>query len=744
MNDPQATSNVHTLLHVLHHTTSPGERISAQEALLDLQKAPATWQHIPLWLANASLEMQFFAVQALHVKINSRFTDLDEEHVEQLRRQLVSWLDRPFVNAVRLKLSSAYISLLVRIEKHPVSLVLNDITLLTMLPEEVAKQPEQYSLKHELAANSYKVITALRQHTVNEQWLECLKSWSPYFDKVPQGLLPLVISSFAQHLFLCADIFGEWFTKEGGKFLVHHLPTTLSSDPNEVAIQARLYGAYGEAHTHYILENLDSLFVRTSMELTTKVTCDSLDLDDPLLVCPVWEFWYCLHEVALEHDQAAKLHALYTVLLQNVLRMARLPAKWSRQTALFARKVRRELADIVTSCLNVLGPSIFVQLVVAGVADQYDFETRLWTANVVSDDLQEHDLSALAICPPPDAFVEAHRQALLFMLNFPQYGSIDFISSRLPGPLSLEAARALEGMTEFNHAIVQSLFEGIYDLIQRCSTPELKVILCRTVAKGKVGSQKLCSLLESIPCDFMACAEAVVKVCPFDEGICQLILSRLDSSNASLSALTAMVTSFGALCVCCLRPLVPHLASLELKDCSQLVNLLASIIQFGEDDECSKAILDIFASRRWDYDSWQSIFDLLTKVTQRRPELVTASFVETGLLLLRSMNTPLFRSIVRFVCQLSASSQNEILRPYVPQYIDVGVGLVACHLASSQIEPAARMLFELIRLDHRNAQAHVHSSVSRLGLDASWTGRLIQARTFGRFREACEAMARLK
>ena len=129
-------------------------------------------------------------------------------------------------------------------------------------------------------------------------------------------------------------------------------------------------------------------------------------------------------------------------------------------------------------------------------------------------------------------------------------------------------------------------------------------------------------------------------------------------------------------------------------------------------------------------------------LTQCHPTWIPVSLVAIGVNLSGSLNLVLHRSFVRFYCQLSASSNKQLVVPFAPALIDINLELLLKHLAPSQLESCIRMLYELVRLDPSNSQSYFETSFAKLSVDTKWTGRFLTARNYGRFKEVCEELGR--
>ena len=222
-----------------------------------------------------------------------------------------------------------------------------------------------------------------------------------------------------------------------------------------------------------------------------------------------------------------------------------------------------------------------------------------------------------------------------------------------------------------------------------------------------------------------------------------MIISHFDASPGSYETLTSMVKSFKMDCLPFINQILPMaINTSRSSDSSPLVDFLCSIISYIDDELLVQQVLEHLASVNWDADCWICIYDSLTKLSQCNPTWIPVPLVAIGVEFSASLNLTLHRSLVRFYCQLSASSNKQLVVPFTSALIDINLALLLKHLAPSQLESSIRMLYELVRLDLSNSQAYFGASLSKLVVDTKWTGRLLTARNYGRFKEACEELGR--
>lgn len=733
---------LYSVITCFYNTTSKTERQAAERELHRIQGEASIWHLFPSWFQDGRPYCDMFAAQTLHVKINKNLEQLDDP--ASLKSSIDLWIRLSGSPSVKSKLNQALAALLAKTEKHPVDCALGNIELLSILPEECEKVLTLYALRHELRASAIKAIESIGSVPVDELWMECIKSWSMYLDQIPTWLVEVIQHHMKEHLSLGIDILCIWFTKKGTEGLLRLLPTITSAySEEEIGEVTRLYAAYGEHHADYLCFEPQESFFTNALHLTGAITCRS-EFGDPLLVCDIWEFWYSFHQSAIDYERKEVFYSVYTHILQCALQIAKLPERISRRNAIFIREVRREVRDLLSCCLYILGSKQFLALLKSNVHDHVDLESRLWTLNVCSDELEGEDFGELVQLPPIGSHPEIHKQLLALMKKFPKHASIEYILQHLPGYFEHEAARVLDAIVEINEQFIASIYDSVKTLITQTSNGELKVSLCSTFAKlESLPSSQLVSLLESTGTDFFRCASQVVKFCEFSPEICGVILSHFDASPGAYETLTSMVKSFKMDCLPYIHQVLPiAITNSQPSDPGPLVDFFCSIISHIDDKQLAQRVLEHLASINWDADSWICIYDSLTKLAQCNPAWIPVSLVVIGVGLSASLNLPLHRSLVRFYCQLAASSNKQLVVPLTSTLIDVNLELLLKHLAPSQLESSIRMLYELVRLDLRNSQAYLDASLSKFAVDTKWTGRLLTARNYGRFKEACEELGR--
>lgn len=437
--------------------------------------------------------------------------------------------------------------------------------------------------------------------------------------------------------------------------------------------------------------------------------------------------------------------SVYTHLLQCTLQIAKLPDRISKKRAMFVREVRREVQDLLSCCLYILGSGPFLAILKSDILDHNDLECRLWTLNACSDELEGEDLSAFIQLPPLGSHHEIHKQLLTLIKRFPSLAPIDYVLQHLPGHLEREAARVLDAVVEINEPFILSIYPSIKHLVSQSNSSELKTSLCSTCAKlESLPASQLVTLLESTGTDLFACTCQAIKSCDYATELCTMIISHFDASPAAYDALTGMVKSFKSACLSFVHQVLPIVInSPHPLDSIPFIDFLCAITLYMDDEQLSRNLLTHLASFNWDTDCWVNIYDSLTKLAQCNPTWIPSSIVAIGVQLSASPNLTLHRSLVRFYCQLSASPNNQLVLPYTSTLIHINLELLLKHLAPSQLEPSIRMLYELMRLDPAHAQSNFEASLDKLSVDnTKWTSRFLTSRTYGRFREACEDSSR--
>ena len=741
-------NHLYSTITSFYNTTSKNERQTAEKELHRIQAETSTWNLLSSWFQDARPHCDMFAAQTLHIKINRDLDQLGDDDSAGLRQSIQSWIHLVASQSVKSKLNQALATLLVKTEKHPVEHALGNVELLSMIPEECERTTStQYALKHELKASASKVIESMRSIIpVNELWLECIKSWSIYLDQIPSWLIQIVQHQMKDNLSLVIDILCIWFTRKDTQPLLHLLPSITSVDCSEEVIgeMARLYGTYGECHSDYLCLDPQEHFFTNALHLTTAITCRS-EMEEPLLVSDVWEFWYTFHQTIMEHERKETFQSVYAHLLQCALQIAKLPDRITKKNAIFIREVRREVRDLLSCCLYILGNKQFLTLLKCNILDHNDLECRLWTINVCSDELEGEELGEFIQLPPIGSHHEIHKQLLVLMRRFPQLAPIDYVLQHLPGHFEREAARVLDSIVQINEPFLISIYDSIKNIVSQTGNSELKASLCSTYAKiESLPAGQLGSLLESTGTDFNNCINQAIKFCDYSPELCTMIISHFDASPGAYEVLAGMVRSFKVACLPFVHKILPIVInSPRPLDSTSLVDFLCAIPLHMDDEQLAQNVIAHLASIDWDADCWMCIYDSLTKLAQCNPAWIPASLVAIGVELSTSLNPALHRSLVRFYCQLSASSHKHIMLPFVSTLIDINLKLLLKHLAPSQLDSSIRLLYELMRLDLTNAQTNFTTSLTNLSVDATkWTARFLVARNYGRFREASEELCR--
>ena len=505
---------LYSVITCFYNTTSKTERQASEKELHRIQAEASIWQLFPSWFQDTRPYCDMFAAQTLHIKINKDLEQLEDS--TSLKSSIELWISISGSSSVKSKLNQALAALLAKTEKHPVECALGNVELLSILPEECEKELTLYALRHELRASAIKAVESISSIPVNELWLECIKSWSIYIDQIPSWLINAIQHQMKEHLSLVVDILCIWFTKKGTEGLLRLLPA-IAPDCSEEDIRevARLYGAYGEHHVDYLCFEPQEFFFTNAIHLTGAITCRS-EFEDPLLVCDIWEFWYSFHQSAIDYERKEMFYSVYTHVLQCALQIAKLPDRINRKNANFVREVRREVKDLLSCCLYILGSKQFLVILKSNIHDYIDLECRLWTINMCSDELEGEDFGELVQLPPIGSHHEIHKQLLALMKKFPNHASIEYILQHLPGYFERDAARVLDAIVEINEPFIASIYDSVKNLIIQTDNGELKVSLCSTYAKlDSLPPNQLVSLLESTGIDFYNCTSQAIKFCEF-------------------------------------------------------------------------------------------------------------------------------------------------------------------------------------------------------------------------------------
>ena len=231
--------------------------------------------------------------------------------------------------------------------------------------------------------------------------------------------------------------------------------------------------------------------------MTDAVTCRS-GFGDPLLVCDIWEFWHSFHQSVIDYERKETFYPVYTLVLQCALQIARLPDRVDRENAVFVRKVRREVRDLLSCCLYILGGKQFLP------SSNPTFKTLpTWSAvfgpsTCVQMNSRAKTLVDLSSYLPMGSHYEIHKQLLTLMKRFPHLASLDYISQHLSGHFECDAARVLDAIVGINEPFITSIYDFVKDLVTQTTSKELKVSLCSTFAKlESLPACQLVSLLES-------------------------------------------------------------------------------------------------------------------------------------------------------------------------------------------------------------------------------------------------------
>ena len=367
----------------------------------------------------------------------------------------------------------------------------------TLIPSEVFSDQQRYYLKHFLRQFAPLTVKNILIQTLSRSsgdgirmafWLECCQQWIGFLDEASPDLLSPVIH-LSQTIngentrVVAIEVLIRAAALPGSLWILDHLPTPhTNNDKSEgefevdgVALMARLYAAYGDAHLKHII-GLDTghVFWRGIQSLTTAIPHTAEDEEHELLiVVPVWEWWSHVSDELQTMFQLSsndvvnvmhRMKGVFGQLLQAVLHLASYPSHYFKVTSKVGNRMRilrRELPDLLHASYSVLGREATVSILsnFTHPDDIYAWEAALWAANVLCDELIFSSVQSDSNTPSIEGllskaplqtsvFTPLHRQACRFLANYPSVNNLTwlpYLASQLI-VVPTEACRALEAI----------------------------------------------------------------------------------------------------------------------------------------------------------------------------------------------------------------------------------------------------------------------------------------------------------
>ena len=397
-------------MELLNSTESSHEqRQQAQTALLNIQRDPTNWPHIPSWLAHPALPVQFFGAQCLLVRINRDWDTLEEEEQVQLRDLIGSILKQDnLAAAARNKLEEALVRVMEKAFlsgwwKDPIGDLLKisgNFSLLALIPSIAANSTDSkaaYPWHHEIKSHSNQVIEAftISSSSLGPQIIECIKQWTSFgafnFAQI-ERILPVLTAAIDQTddegeievLVDCLVEICELATRdasEEARKARHILPTCLKLstliDTLDVSVVTKLAASLTEECASFLVQAVHDTQVQSFLGLLLKLTRAEgiVGVDDSTSQMTL-NAWYLLTE-SIDPEIPPSNAAILSSLLGNslvpiLLEKATIPApslwvKVPRDLQQQFLQIRREFLDTLLYIQRALkslnSPNLLLELI---------------------------------------------------------------------------------------------------------------------------------------------------------------------------------------------------------------------------------------------------------------------------------------------------------------------------------------------------------------------------------------------
>ena len=693
-------------LGIMHRTHNQEERKEAQAALIEFQKSLQGWSGAIQLLSSEELVVSLFAAQTLHIKVNRDLKQMTRDERNELQNFLETFLKRHLASAVKLKLLHALASLILQTNNsNLLALMQENVGLLPILPEIAERWllEDQNQMLHRLRACSDWVKEWLKQTPLDEFWIEVAKGWSTYFDHIDHDLCARVkeVKSL-EHL---AELLSEWLKKKGTETILELLPSLeIITSEEDFGFITRMYGTFAEAHSSYLVIHNNEVFFQRLLRLSTVQR-----LEDPMLMCPIWEAWYYIADSVAEREEFINDYKnLFRSVLKAIISFARYNT---------SKEARRELTDVLDTCLRLLGSIVMLEVLEEGeFKDLSDYEARLWIANTVWEDLEEDSvpcklLFGITVSSLPNTI---HRLLLQLMSKCPAAANLEYIGKHLEGErLALEAANALDSLVEVKPEAINDAMDYLINLLHGSDfnvAEKLSIILTKA---GQL--DRLLIALKDLPnvwpC-LIGCLRTSLKTSP---ALSHLLQARFDGIAAAFSALCMMIR------------------------CYQEPIDIASILTFSPPPDNSLAIIEVLCAclihvpamrpevagillgMPLESDALNYVFDALTRImSEYSPDV---HFISMALSTLSEYPNPsLLRSVLRFFEQLKMR-HSDLFSSVSADLLEILCGLLIRHLAPSQRDSIVKIFFELMRL-----VPHANQRLTQV-IDRETANRLVSCRS---------------